>query len=106
TISRDSSGHADEIVGPFGQKNELSYDANGALESVAASVDEASGATRAVHFEYDDVTGLLSKFERPENDITRYSFDDLGRVETVTDALGVVETYTDTGSFFAPRVAV
>jgi len=105
-ITRDGEGQATDITGPFGHNTELGYNAEGALQTVSAVIDEDSDRVREVRFDYDPETGLLNLSQGGVGDTTTYEFDDLGRIDAVTDALGVVEKYTGSGALAAFSVGV
>jgi len=85
-ISKDR-GHVDFNGVPTGLENfvvdvseTIAYDGQGQPASVATT--SASGGTDASYFEYDDFGGVRRE-QTPSGTITRYSVDQLGRVERV-----------------------
>ena len=95
-IERDGDGDPTAIVGPYGQRTELTVDAQGMLTRIQ---NAAGGAYR---FEYDE-GGLLTAMTEPRSAEERhvYEYDDAGRLIRDEGPTGFYQTLsrqvTDTG---------
>jgi len=81
TIERDASDNPAAIVGPFGQRTELTVNADGYLASVANPAGETT------RFSYIN-DGLLESVTSPREDIYSFTYDDLGRLVAARDPAG------------------
>jgi RHS repeat-associated protein len=93
TITRDGSGNATAIVGPYGQTTALQLDANGFLASVTNPGNETTVLNNSIG-------GLLTSITGPLGDTYNVSYNSLGQVTQVRDPLG--GGWTDTTTESAP----
>lgn len=102
TVERDFDGNPTALVGPFGQRTELSVDRNGYLSRVV----NPAGETWRMNYTAD---GLLTEFTDPKGQTARFSYDTLGRLSTATDRAGGAQTLTraaaDSHGFETVRVS-
>jgi YD repeat-containing protein len=88
-VERAADGSASAIVGPYGQRTELSLDSNGFL----ASVQDPAG--NAAQLEYAP-GGLLNNITDVRGFSSSMVYDTLGRIITDIDAAGSVKGITRT----------
>ena len=74
TIERDGAGKPLAIVAPFGQRTELTLDANGWLASVTNPEDDTW------HAAYTE-KGLMTSFQDPENQTSTFTYHEDGRLQ-------------------------
>ena len=84
-IERDPTGLARVIVGPYGQRTALFYDATGDLERIRDSLQ------REVAFGYDPA-GRLTSMRDARGGQHRYDYDDRGRLVTDIGPTGYTQT--------------
>ena len=80
-IERDASGVATGIVGPFGRRTSLRIGADGYLQAV---IDPAGDSTV---LSYHD-GGLLATLTTPKQELHKFTYDSLGRLERDDDPAG------------------
>jgi RHS repeat-associated protein len=95
-IERGGGGQALALVGPFGQRTELTYE-NGYL----ASIRNPAGET--VRFATTP-EGLLTSLTDPRNGVYAFAYDALGRLRRDTDPAGGFKAVTRTPQEDAYRV--
>lgn len=79
TIERDGEGNPTAIVGPYGQRTNLTLDANGYLATIT------NPASEVWQFGYTD-GGLLTSSVDPNAHTSTYTYDSLGRLVQTRDA--------------------
>jgi RHS repeat-associated protein len=85
SIGRDGAGNPTAILAPFGQHTTLIPDENGFLTSVSNPGGEI---VRMDHTE----EGLLSAFTDGRSNVSRYRYDDLGRLIETEDPMGGIQS--------------
>jgi RHS repeat-associated protein len=86
-IERNGAGEPTAIVGPYGQRTELTLDANGYLASIA----NPAGETYRMEYTAD---GLLTRFEDPRTNASNLTYDALGRLTQDANAAGGSQNLT------------
>ncbi|WP_067560891.1 RHS repeat-associated core domain-containing protein [Halofilum ochraceum] len=81
TIERDADGAAEAIIGPDGQRTELSIDGAGHLTALT----DPTGATWSIEYTDD---GLLTRFQRPGGAVNTFTYDGRGRLLQDVDPNG------------------
>jgi len=89
TFERDSAGKPTAIIGPYGQRTELSLDANGYLATIT------NPAREAWQFEYTD-GGLLNSSTDPNEYTSTYTYDNQGRLTQALNSAGGSQTLART----------
>lgn len=121
TIERDTDGHPEAIVGPYGHRTELSTHQNGLRAGFLQSITSPDGAT--YRFDYYDpenpddthcsangsnCQGLLKSLTEPKGGVHRYEYDRAGRLTLDEGPEGfrktLVRTYSDDGVNFSVDV--
>jgi len=80
-IERNGAGEPTAIVSPYGQRTELTLDANGYLASIA----NPAGETYRMEYTED---GLLTRFGDPRGNASTMTYDDMGRLAKDANAAG------------------
>ena len=93
---RPGNGRPAAIVSAYGQRTVLDVDGNGYLEAVTSPANDVT------RIEYDtDGLGLMTAFIDPNQHRTAFTYDELGRLHTDSDASGggwtLTRSESDTG---------
>jgi YD repeat-containing protein len=91
SITRDGSGNATAIIGPFGQQTLLGVHSDGYLATVTNPASESVG------FTYTGLgSGLLATMTDPKMQVHHYEWDALGRLARDEDPAGGFQTLART----------
>lgn len=88
TIERDGMGNPTAIIAPFGQRTELTVNADSYLET---ATDPAAQTHAMTYY----AGGLLASFTNPRNQKTLFTYDDRGRLAREQNAAGGVQTLAE-----------
>ena len=91
TVTRDAQGNPATIVGPYGQTTKLTIGSDGYLAAITNPNGEATLLT------YKSGGLLETKVDpRDPADVHRFSYDELGRLDSDTDPSGYTQTLSRT----------
>src|SRR5262249_50511487 len=91
TVERDAGGNPTAIVGAFGQRTQLTVNAEGYLGGVTSP----AGAVAQMTYTAD---GLLTSLTNPRGQASHYAYDGDGHLSSATDPTGATKTLVRSGT--------